>query len=288
MHLLPLPLSPPALFVVAGVLVSHVAFYLALVGVHVLATELVGKTAARRSVWLIAIAPFSFFCSVVYTEGLYLALAVWAFVFGERRRWAAACAIAGLASATRIPGAFIGAGLFVEYLRDRGYRLRDIRRDCLWFALAPSGLVAYWVYVGVRFHDVMALPKAGHAANPGAAWLGHISHTWGAFSWAHDAVGLNERLQMVLAWTAALAIVVLSVRVAKRLGPGYALFSLFSLAIALRYTVHGVGRYTTVLFPAFLAASELLGPVAFGAVSTVFVTLCGALLILFSHWFRVL
>lgn len=77
-------------FYAAGILVSHVAFGFALAGVGRLGSDLVGRPAADRAVWLIALYPFSYFFSAAYTEALYLALAVWAFCFGHHNRWAVA------------------------------------------------------------------------------------------------------------------------------------------------------------------------------------------------------
>ena len=72
---------------VAGVLISLVAFAVALVLLHRLVLLDFGEDVAEATVMLIAFCPVAFFFSAVYTESLFLALSVGAIYAARRERW---------------------------------------------------------------------------------------------------------------------------------------------------------------------------------------------------------
>src|ERR1700686_1682258 len=152
---------PPVL---AGVLISLLAFALALYGIHRLTTlELepvrpasarfasarpasAQPSVARLAVLLTAFAPMAFFFSAVYTESLYLALSVGVFWCGRQGRWMWVGVLGALAAGTRSTGVLLLAPALVLYLHGpRGDRLCDsrgvlryrLRPDALWLGLIP-------------------------------------------------------------------------------------------------------------------------------------------------------
>ncbi len=169
--------APPVL---AGVLLSVVAFACALYGIHRLTTlELTRRArpalagdrvadAARLAVLLVAFAPMAFFFSAVYSESLYLALSVALFWSARNGRWMWVGVLGALAGATRSTGVVLVLPALIIYLygprEDRPpdrpierapassrrlhlpgslsprYRLRG---DALWFALLPAGVILY-------------------------------------------------------------------------------------------------------------------------------------------------
>ena len=74
---------------VAGVLISLVAFAVALALLHRLVLLDFGEDVAETTVMLIAFCPVAFFFSAVYTESLFLALSVGAIYAARRERWLA-------------------------------------------------------------------------------------------------------------------------------------------------------------------------------------------------------
>src|SRR5207244_3847982 len=100
--------------IITGVLLSLVAFAAALVLFDRLAVLETGSAlVARRSVWLLALFPASLFFSAVYTEGLFLALSVGAFLAARSGRWAWAGILGGLTAATRNVGVVLLVPLVV-------------------------------------------------------------------------------------------------------------------------------------------------------------------------------
>ena len=82
-------------FVVAGIVVSLTATYVAFLLLHRLAEERLGADGARRAVLYLAVFPMALFLQAVYSESLFLALTVAAFLLAERNRWLAAGAVTG-------------------------------------------------------------------------------------------------------------------------------------------------------------------------------------------------
>ena len=172
--------TPPVL---AGVLISMLAFALALYGIHRLTTLELGRTArisavgghvpdaARLAVALSAFAPMAVYFSAVYTESLYMALSVGVFWSARHGRWAWVGVLGALASATRSTGIVLMLPALVIYLYGpREDRLADfarrgrsrlrvryrLRRELLWLGLMPAGALAFCLYLGLSGGDVFA------------------------------------------------------------------------------------------------------------------------------------
>lgn len=165
--------------IAAGVALSLAAFAVALYGIHRLsALELGGIAtptpsssssspspsgeAARLAVLVTALAPMAFFFSAVYSESLYLALSVGVFWCARQGRWAWAGALGALAGATRSAGLVLVVPVLILYLYGpREDRRADfltrawwrpryaVRREALWVAALPVGLVAYLAYLAL-------------------------------------------------------------------------------------------------------------------------------------------
>jgi hypothetical protein len=163
--------------VVAGALISTACLGLALYGLHRL-VELEGHRsprwahpdAARMTVLCLAFAPMAVFFSAVYSDALYLALSVGAFLYARRGRWALAGVLGAFAASARATGVILVLPLAILYLygprEDRAPRegrppqegrapraVRSlapryrIRLDAAWLALVPTGLLAFMLYL---------------------------------------------------------------------------------------------------------------------------------------------
>lgn len=164
--------------VLAGVVLSLMAFALALYGVHRLASLELGESGrlgsgdvGRLAVLVTAFAPMAFYFSAVYTESLYLALSVGLFWCARQGRWAWAGVLGALAAATRSTGLVLALPVLMLYFYGpREDRLADLvregrsrllpryrpRREVLWLALLPAGLGLYAAYLGLAGGDPLA------------------------------------------------------------------------------------------------------------------------------------
>ncbi|HEX5851541.1 MAG TPA: mannosyltransferase family protein [Solirubrobacteraceae bacterium] len=174
-------LGPPP--VLAGVLLSVCALACALYGIHRLTTLELGAVghstldgdrvaeAARLAVMVTAFAPMAFFFSAVYSESLYLALSVGLFWSARHGRWALVGVLGALAAATRSTGLVLALPAAMIYLYGpREDRMADftrsarrrllpryrLRRDALWLALLPLGVVVYGGCLALAGGDALA------------------------------------------------------------------------------------------------------------------------------------
>jgi hypothetical protein len=100
----------------AGLVISWVAFAVALVLLHRLAALELGSEAARASVLLIAFCPMAWAFSAVYTESLFLALSLGCILRARSGSWGWAGVLGALASATRSEGLLLIVPLALMFL----------------------------------------------------------------------------------------------------------------------------------------------------------------------------
>jgi hypothetical protein len=100
----------------AGLLVSFVAGAVALVALWRLAEQESGPVVARHCVLYVVLFPYSVFLAAGYSEALFLAFAVPAWLAARIGAWPLACLLAAGATATRITGVVLVVGLAVELL----------------------------------------------------------------------------------------------------------------------------------------------------------------------------
>ncbi|HEY5199042.1 MAG TPA: mannosyltransferase family protein [Solirubrobacteraceae bacterium] len=150
---------------VGGVLVSLAAMLVALRLLWRLTELELGRAqrdVADLAVFAVALGPMAFFFSAVYSESLYLALTLGAFLSARQERWARAGLLGALAAATRSSGLLVIVGLGLLALEQRRPESRWARwppgravsspevraapagrRDLLWIGVVPLGLLAY-------------------------------------------------------------------------------------------------------------------------------------------------
>lgn len=252
---------------VAGVLVSLVAMLAALVALHRLVSLDFGDRVARGAVLAVAFFPMSFFLSAVYSEALYLALSVGAFLAARRNAWAWAGVLGGCAAATRSAGLVLLLPLAIIWWRASPRRAPDLA----WLALVPAGLAAYVLGLWVAGLDPLAPfdaqevwfrefagPFAGAWDGAVAAWQGARQLLSGArepvyFTAAGGDPFVVARHNVELfAWLVLLVPAV--VGVLRRLPFEYGAYVLAALALPLSYPVGpqplmSISRFACVLFP---------------------------------------
>jgi hypothetical protein len=287
-------------FYTGGVIVSAVSFLLALRAVHRLATRLAGDDVAVRAVWLIAVFPFSFFLTAVYADAFYFCLAAWALTMAYEGRWTAACALAALASMTRIPGLALYPAIVLEYLRQHDFKIGSLAKQWPAFALLAAGPVLIAGYFYFRYGDPIeflhARQEGWNRASGLVAWQRDVRYFFqgSVFGCGSVVECLREfeftRNLLGYWYVSLIPLSVSAVMYASRtLGVGLTTWALLSVGMALVNGLDGTGRFTAVLFPAFIGLAMLLrSRAAFLAVCAV----CLPFLILFfaqfARWRQVL
>ena len=190
--------------VLAGVLVSLAAGAAAFVLLHRLTADRLGEDAARRTILFLALAPTSLFFGAVYSESLFLLLAVASFLLAERGRFWGAGAAAGLALLTRSAGIALLPALALLAWRapDRKRALAGVAMAPLLFPLYPL-LLAFWIGRPLAFLDAQK-----------AVWERRLSPA-GPLGGIVAAVQHHELLDLAV----AIALVVLGIVAWRRSGP---------------------------------------------------------------------
>lgn len=97
--------------VVTGVVVAHLAFLVALFGVHRLMRAHFSQRACDLAVWSLALFPAGVVFSKPYPDAVFLAACVWAFVLVEEDKDGAAGLLAAAAALSRPNGVLLAIGL---------------------------------------------------------------------------------------------------------------------------------------------------------------------------------
>lgn len=251
-------------YILAGLFISWLTFAAACVLLYRLALDRFDQSTAYGAVLLLATFPFGFFYGAIYTESLYLVLVLAAFLGIERRSWWLAAGAAALVGASRPPGFIIGACVVLAYGLDWLRTRHPLRGDVLALVLTPLGTAAYFAYCWLRFHDPFVYVKANQIGWQG----GHMQN--GAILMAvnillHPTAGLQGGGDFILIFRTITVVllplfIVALLPVARLLGLPYAAYTLagFALPLAAFSTVDGLGRYLSVIFPAFLVAGYAL------------------------------
>jgi Mannosyltransferase (PIG-V) len=266
-------------YVLAGIVVSLACALAAFVLLYRIAEERLGAEGARRSVLYLAVFPMALFLGAVYSESLYLLLAIAAFLLAERGRWLGAGLVTGLAILTRIAGVALLPALAVMAWR-RPDRWRALASLCV----APLVFAAYPLYLGIERGDAFAFARSQgfwnrHVSPAGplggiwdglrAAWAGveqlvSGSHTHVYWTPVQDTDPMRAAAVNLECFAFLALFVALTVIAWRRFGAPYGLFCAVSLAIPLsvpshRWPLLSMPRFGLVLFPCFLALAVLGG-----------------------------
>ena len=129
----------------AGLLVTFAAGLGASVAMWWLIRDFAGDKRATRGTALVLLSPGAFVLSMVYTEGLVIALVACCLLALGRHRWLAAGLCAGLATAADpVAAAIVVPCLIASW---QAIRHRNDRHSLIAPALAPAGLLAFFAYL---------------------------------------------------------------------------------------------------------------------------------------------
>ena len=273
-------------YVLAGVLLSLAACAVAFVLLHRLARVRLGEETAGRAVLYLAIFPTALFLQAVYSESLYLALALAAFLLAERGRFLGAGIATGLAMLTRPVGIALLPALALL-----AWRADDRRRAFLRLAVSIPIAAAYPLLLAVWIEEPFAFLRAQDGIwNRELSWAGPLGGLWeGVAVLFADRSGRDLALNLQqLGFT--VGFLVLALAAWRRFGAPYGLFALVSLAIPLsfpseRWPLLSMSRFGLVLFPLLLVLATLGSrPRLHSALTSVSAALLGIAVVQWALW----
>jgi hypothetical protein len=241
------------------------------------------RTPAVIAVVLLMVYPYSYYLyGAVYSDALFLACTLGAFLLLDRGHPLLAGLVGICASAGRPVGIAVLVGLVVRSVELAGQRaprspvqgrrgasgphsrarravmaVRQVTWRDSWVLLAGAGLGGWCLYQWVRFGNPLAFVAAQ------AAWdQGSGVDVWLKFAFFRDLATFSPQAIAKLAVPGVALILALTLlpRVTRRFGWGYASYAALVLVIPLLGSRDflGVGRYLFVCFPVVAVAGELV------------------------------
>jgi hypothetical protein len=267
---------------IAGMVLSLVAYGLAMLVLYRLTAKLADTRTAAITVVLISVFPTAVVFNAVYSESLFLLLTVTCLWLASNRRWALAGIAGLLATLTRSSGILLLPPLLVLYAQQQAWTWRSVRtawpRDLrlAWTALIPLGLIAYMSYLWARFGDPRLFSKAelthwrralnfpwvdpwrglhASAATLRGLAVHHAGFLHGLLPGSYVGLKIVPTVFPVLALGFAGCALALGWR---RLPPAFTLFALLSVVFPLLfpsrlYPLWSFPRFVMVIFPLFIS-----------------------------------
>jgi Gpi18-like mannosyltransferase len=213
------------------------------------------EEASLRAVFFFSIFPTAYFLHAGYTESTFLALTISSFYYARKERWWLACVIGMLATATRITGIVLVPALLIEYLAQKGFKLRNLKKDSLWLVLVPIGFICYLTLNYLVYDDPL---KFLHFQKEN--WHERAVFPWQGFLAAWEGIWMVKASAMTIyGWAQVICAV---------LGLFFTIYSFFYFRIS--YSIYmlltllivtsasfwmSLPRFVATMFPMFIAFS---------------------------------
>lgn len=236
-------------FLLAGLIISFVSAILAVNLLYSLVKLDFGKQYANRTLLALLFFPLSFHFLTVYTESLFLLLAVATFFLARKKRFLLATICAVLVSATRVTGLAVVFSLILSV-----YLVEGITKKNWWILLSPLGLLAYSFYLYIQMGDPFAFVTSQRAFGHSSLVVPGSSIIYAALHLTMESIAGNFRNLLDLIFT--LFGIFAIWQVFRKLSLDYAIFSIISLILPLfSPTIAAMPRYLLTIFPIFIVMS---------------------------------
>ena len=273
---------------IAGVVISNLAFFVALAYLYALTKLEFGEhETAYHAIFYIAIFPTAIFFSAVYSESLFLALTVASVYYARRGNFITAGIIGALASLTRVEGVLLVLPIAYEVWRAwRERRGTTLARGIVGLALVPAGIALFMGYLYALVGDPLYFQKVQ------ANWNRHLAPPWVSISntiheLAIAPIASSNSINHVLELAFTLSFLALLVASFRQLRPSYAWYFAASLLVPMSTaSLMSMPRFDLVVFPAFmLLAVYGRRPVVNSAIVSLSLTLLGVFTVFFADWY---
>lgn len=238
---------------VVGLLISNFAFLIALILVWELVSLDYSKKIAYLTIILLLVFPTSFYFGAVYSESLFLLVAVVSFYQLRKGNWILASLSGMLSSATRI----FGLVLFPSFLIE-AFQQRLSFAKMLWFLLIPLGLAVYMVYQYLTVGDPFAFynlqERVGEQHQKGITLLPQVYYRYIKMLLTVD---IHSPIYQTIILEFFVGIVFFLLPVYgyfKKMRLSYLTFAMLGFLLpTVQGSFSSVPRYIIVLFPSFIA-----------------------------------
>jgi hypothetical protein len=251
-------------FYFAGILISWLAFAIAMPLLYRLARLDLSHDQAARATAYAAVFPSAYFFGVVYSEALFLLTLVGAALAFRTKHWFWAAVAAAVMTATRVNGVMFLPALALIGWDAAGSSPRDRQRALIAAAFGLAGIGGYSIFVysvsgdALEWYDSITRWGYHPGGNPlGGLWSIAAALVIEPFTFiTTQPMAPYDTLNAVSAAAALIAVPFIW----RRLGRGYAAIVLMGLLLPLSSgQFEGLGRYCSVLFPLPILFSSMKG-----------------------------
>ena len=242
-------------YAAAGLIISVAGGAASAVAVWALAARVCDRRVADRAVMLYCVFPGAMTFGILYSEPLAVALAAVALLALVDRRWLLAGILGAVATAERPSMIVLVAACGAAALQ----AIWDRRewRALIAPALTPLGVLAYFGYLGHRYHAYgywFWIERKG--------WHQHVDggrHTLRILLWLYPWEAHHRLYAALLVVTAAAAVAGIALMLAARLPLPVTLFGVLTIVLAVISSDGGTKpRLVWVAFPIFIGAAAKL------------------------------
>lgn len=224
-----------------GVLVSNLSLLVALWFLGRLVRLDHGNEAARFVPWVVLAFPTSLYLSAVYSESLFLMLAIGSLYMARRERWWASGGLACLAALTRPLGCLLLIPLAWELFRSP----RQPLRSWIPLGLIPLGTLGFLTFCLSTYGNFLAPLERQ------IRWRGGGSGPWRAFSRFLEAPAIHGAHNSWIDLVAAVALILALPLMFRHLRTSYALFAAMMTLAPLCTSLWSFSRMSLAVFPLF-------------------------------------
>lgn len=237
---------------------------------------------ARRSAWLLALAPSAFVLVLGYAEAVFLAIAIGIFLAARRRRWLVVVALGVLAGLSRPSGFVVALPIAIEAIRTaRAAPVAERLRALAATASPFVGTALFLGWVDDRFGDALLPYRVQTRANLKGSFTNPVSSISDAVDGLfHGHVGTGLHVPWMI------VVVVLVVLAFRRLPASYGAFAAVSIASAITSAnLDSFERYALGAFPIVIVVALLLTDRrwAIAAIATSAVVMTAYATLAFAH-----
>lgn len=256
---------------VTGLVIASVADLIWMVVLYQLVLEDFGQECAQRTVLYLSIFPTAFFFLAVYTESLFLSLAVLSFYHARRGNWWLSGLLGLFACLTRQTGLVLVLPFCYEYLRQHQFHIRKIRVSIISGLLIPAGVGIFALYCWKQFGDPLSF------SHQEGLWQRYLMPPWwgilasiGQIRHSSGLLGFFtlRNLTDLLPDLFVLLLIILGCVGPWRIKKDYWSYLLYTIPLYLMFNIYprigvglmpveSVGRYMLELFPAFIVLAVL-------------------------------
>jgi hypothetical protein len=246
----------------AGVIISWVAYVLAMLMLYRLGRTYMSRAAAERAVVFASVFPFAFFYGVVYSEALFLLFTLTAFYGFRTKRWWLGAAAGALACATRVNGIMALPALALMAWQSAGKEPALRKRAIAAVAIVPVGLVLYSAYVDTLSGSYLEWSYSIRRWNydiAGSPLKGFSYVVSQLLARPYEYMTTEPMAPYdILHGLTAVAFILSLPLVGRLVGAAFVIHMVLNLWLPLSSGVfEGVGRYCAVLFPFYFVAATV-------------------------------